>query len=44
MPKSRKNPKRKTTRCPNCLNGWRDYGKTIRCKICDGSGMIKEKS
>jgi hypothetical protein len=43
MPKSRKNPKRKLTRC-GCHQGWIERGGIPwrRCTKCDGSGMVPE--
>ena len=44
MPKSRKNPPRRWTKCHGCGGtGLRDYARTIPCTICGGTGRVKER-
>ena len=43
MPKSRPNPPRKTTRCPNCNGkGYRKIDGTHPCRTCNQTGIIPE--
>ena len=45
MPKSRKNPPRKTTRCTSCIKGWVYRGSVPirRCSKCGATGWLPEK-